>query len=210
MHLVLASENPHKTEEIASILYSRKWSEYQKASLDLTLESLANYPGLKLPPEIGATYSENAAAKARTVAKKTGHWAMGDDSGLEVKALDGAPGLHSARYAGHHPTYEDNLNKLLAAMKDVPEGQRQARFICTLALASPEGEVSIVEGICEGEITLSQSGRKGFGYDPIFYYPPAKKTFAELSAAEKNAISHRGRALKAAIAFFLKSKSKID
>lgn len=209
MHLVLASENPHKAEEIASILYSRKWSEHQKASLDIRLESLTAYPGLKLPPEIGATYSENAAAKARTVAKKTGHWAMGDDSGLEVRALDGAPGLHSARYAGKNPSYADNINKLLAAMKDVPEGQRQARFICTLALASPEGEVSIVEGICEGEITASQSGREGFGYDPIFYYPPAKKTFAELTAAEKNAISHRGRALKAAIAF-LKSKSKID
>ncbi|MFQ5596879.1 MAG: RdgB/HAM1 family non-canonical purine NTP pyrophosphatase [Nitrospiria bacterium] len=197
MTLVLASENPHKAAEIASIL---------KASLDIRLETLSDYPGLKLPPEVGTTYGENAAAKARYVAETTGHWAMGDDSGLEVDVLGGAPGLHSARYAGQNVSYEDNLNKLLAAMKDVPKGARQARFICTIAIASPEGAVMLVEGVCKGEITISQSGRAGFGYDPIFYYPPVGKTFAELSAAEKNAHSHRGRALKAAIAV-LKSKA---
>lgn len=196
MRLVLASENPHKTEEIATLL---------KENMDITIETLADYPGLKLPPEIGSTYNENAAEKARFIAKKTGHWAMGDDSGLEVRALDGAPGLLSARYAGKNVSYEDNLNKLLEAMKAVPEGKRQARFICTLAIASPLGEVNIVEGICEGKITVSRSGRDGFGYDPIFFYPPAGLTFAELSPTEKSAVSHRGRALKAAIAV-LKAK----
>ncbi len=172
----------------------------------MTVETLAAYPGLKLPPEIGSTYSENAAEKARFVAKKTGHWAMGDDSGLEVRALDGAPGLLSARYAGNNVSYEDNLNKLLDAMKDVPKGKRQARFICTVAIASPQGEVDLVEGICEGEITTSKSGKAGFGYDPIFFYPPAGTTFAELSPWEKRRVSHRGRALKAAIAV-LKAKT---
>ncbi|MBN4054261.1 RdgB/HAM1 family non-canonical purine NTP pyrophosphatase [Nitrospira defluvii] len=197
MLLVLASENRHKTEEITTLL---------KEGMDITVETLAAYPGIKLPPEVGSTYSENAAEKARFVAKKTGHWAMGDDSGLEVRALDGVPGLLSARYAGEGVSYEDNLNKLLGAMKDIPEGKRQARFICTIAIASPLGEVNIGEGTCEGEITVSQSGQDGFGYDPIFFYPPAGLTFAELSPTEKSVVSHRGRALKSIIAI-LKAKA---
>jgi len=188
--LVLATENRHKAEEIRSIL---------KGGIDLELRTLADFPGVKLPPETGATYRENAIQKALAVARATGHWAMGDDSGLEVAALGGAPGLYSARYAGEGVTYADNRKKLLDALGELPDEKRGAAFICTIAIASPDKEIDVVEGICEGRITRTELGSGGFGYDPIFFVPAYGKTFAEIPAAEKNKISHRARAIGAAM-----------
>lgn len=190
MVLVLATENRHKAEEIRSIL---------KGGIDLELRTLADFPGVKLPPETGATYRENATQKALAVVNATGHWAMGDDSGLEVAALGGAPGLYSARYAGEGVTYADNRKKLLDALGDLPDEKRGAAFICTIAIASPNKEIDVVEGICEGRITRAELGGGGFGYDPIFFVPAYGKTFAEIPAAEKNKVSHRARAIAAAM-----------
>ena len=126
---------------------------------------------------------------------------------MEVDALGGAPGLYSARFAGEGVTYADNRKKLLDAMGDRPDPQRTARFICTIAVASPEGKVDVVEGRCEGRITRMELGVGGFGYDPIFFLPTYNKTFAELSSEEKNRISHRGRAVRAAIPLLKKAAS---
>lgn len=190
MVLVLATENRHKAEEIRAIL---------RGGIQLELRTLADYPGVKLPPETGKTYRENAIQKALAVVKATGQWAMGDDSGLEVEALGGAPGLYSARYAGEGVTYADNRKKLLDALGDLPDAKRKAAFTCTIAIAGPKGELDVVEGVCEGRITRAEAGGGGFGYDPIFFVPAYKKTFAELPAAEKNKISHRARAVGAAM-----------
>ncbi len=190
MQLVLATENLHKAEEIRSIL-----GETPK----IDLLTLFDFPHLKLPPETGTSYRENSVLKAQFVAKETGHWAMGDDTGLEVVALDGAPGLYSARYAGEDVMYADNRKKLLEALADLPDEKRGARFVCTVALADPEGSVDVVVGHCEGRITRSEVGHGGFGYDPIFFIPAYGKTFSEFSPDEKNKISHRGQAVRAAI-----------
>lgn len=196
--LVIATENKHKGEELASIL---------QGEMKIEVRTLADFPGVKLPPETGSTYRENAIQKALAAAKATGHWAMGDDSGLEVDALGGAPGRYSARFAGEGVTYADNRKKLLDAMGDRPDPQRTARFICTIAVASPEGKVDVVEGRCEGRITRMELGVGGFGYDPIFFLPTYNKTFAEISSEEKNRISHRGRAVRAAIPLLKKAAS---
>lgn len=198
MVLVIATENKHKGEEIASIL---------REEMALEVRTLADFPGVKLPPETGSTYRENAVQKALAAAKATGHWAMGDDSGLEVDALDGAPGLYSARFAGEGVTYAENRKKLLDLLGDRPDEQRTARFICTIAVASPDGAVEVVEGRCEGRITRRDVGAGGFGYDPIFFLPTHRKTFAEISAEEKNRISHRGRAVRAAVPILKKAGS---
>lgn len=190
MQLILATENPHKAEEIRSILG-------EGCKLDLL--TLSDFPHLKLPPETGTSYRENAVLKARFVAKETGHWAMGDDTGLEVAALGGAPGLYSARYAGEEVTYADNRKKLLEELEDLPDTKRGARFICTVAVSDPEGSVDVVAGRCEGRITRSEAGHGGFGYDPVFFIPAYGKTFSELSPDEKNKISHRGQAVRAAM-----------
>lgn len=198
MVLVIATENRHKGEEIASIL---------REEMALEVRTLADFPGVKLPPETGSTYRENAVQKARAASRATGHWALGDDSGLEVDALDGAPGLYSARFAGEGVTYAENRKKLLDLLGDRPDEQRTARFICTIAVASPDGAVEVVEGRCEGRITRQDVGAGGFGYDPIFFLPTHRKTFAEISAEEKNRISHRGRAVRAAVPILKKAGS---
>jgi len=198
MVLVIATENRHKGEELASIL---------QGEMKIDVRTLADFPGVKLPPETGSTYRENAVQKALAAAKATGHWALGDDSGLEVDALGGAPGLYSARFAGEGVTYADNRKKLLDALGNRPDDQRTAHFICTIAVASPEGKVEVVEGRCEGRITRGEVGGGGFGYDPIFFLPTCNKTFAELSSEEKNRVSHRGRAVRAAIPILKRAAS---
>lgn len=190
MILVLATQNQHKATEIAAIL---------EGKIDITLKTLSDFPELTLPPETGTSYRENAIEKALYVAMETGHVALGDDSGLEVEALDGAPGLYSARFAGEQVSYQENRNKLMRLLEGVPPGKRGARFISTLAIVTPQGQVDVVEGVCEGQITSSESGQAGFGYDPIFYYPPLHRTFSDLNADEKNQHSQRGRAVCAAI-----------
>jgi XTP/dITP diphosphohydrolase len=149
--------------------------------------------------EDGATFEENALKKARTLAETSGLLTLADDSGLEVDALDGAPGIYSARYAGEEGNDQKNNDKLLDELRHVPEPQRTARFVCALALcASRDGAMKdwMVRDSCEGRIAYAPKGRNGFGYDPLFFYPPLGKTFGEIDRATKATVSHRGKALK--------------
>ena len=145
--------------------------------------------------ETGTTFEENAILKAETLANLLGQMVIADDSGLAIDALNGEPGVYSARYAGDHDD-EANMVKVLENMKDVPEEQRTARFCCALAIAGPNMETKTVFGTCEGVIAHEKKGTNGFGYDPIFYVPALEKHMAELSAEEKGAISHRGNAIR--------------
>jgi XTP/dITP diphosphohydrolase len=159
------------------------------------LVTLADLPGVTLPPEEGRTYAENAAVKARAVAALTGFLALADDSGLEVDALEGRPGVQSARYGGHGLDDADRVRLLLAELRGVPPGRRTARFRCAIAVSDPAGRVDVVEGVVEGQVLDAARGAGGFGYDPIFYHPPSQATFAELSPERKNAVSHRAQAV---------------
>ena len=145
--------------------------------------------------ETGTTFEENAILKAETLANLLGQIVIADDSGLAIDALNGEPGVYSARYAGDHDD-EANMVKVLKNMKDVPEDERTARFCCALAIAGPNLETKTVFGTCEGVIAHEKKGTNGFGYDPIFYVPALEKHMAELSAEEKGAISHRGNAIR--------------
>jgi XTP/dITP diphosphohydrolase len=170
--------------------------------LDLTLLSLDDFPEMPEIPETGATFAENAGAKALAVARATGLPALADDSGLEVAALSGRPGVYSARYAGDRtapraPTDEDNWRKLLEELEGVPWEARQARFVCEIALARPDGRLYRARGECAGFIAKAPRGERGFGYDPVFWVPAFKRTMAELGPGVKNRISHRARALQA-------------
>ena len=148
--------------------------------------------------EDGDTFEANAVKKARIVARHTGRPALADDSGLEVDALDGTPGITSARFAGEGATDETNNARLLTLLDGIPEKKRTARFRCAIAIATPDGTVRTAEGCCEGRILHSPKGRWGFGYDPLFLLPEHGLTFSELPPEKKNRISHRGRALRAA------------
>lgn len=159
---------------------------------------LADLPGARLPEETGVTYADNALVKARTAAELTGSPALGDDSGLEVDALDGAPGLYTARFGGPGLDDRGRWQLLLERLRGVPPERRTARFRCVIALAGPALGEKIVEGVAEGMIAESPRGSRGFGYDPVFFYPPLGRTFAELSDDEKARVSHRGLALAAA------------
>lgn len=185
--VVLATGNAGKVRELASLL--QEFGLNIVAQTDLGVESAK---------ETGLTFIENAILKARHAAAITGLPAIADDSGLAVDALGGAPGIYSARYAGVDASDRDNLEKLLAAIKDVPDAQRQAQFHCVLVyLRHAEDPTPLVfHGVWPGEITRAPAGEGGFGYDPIFYVPSEGKTAAELTREEKSAISHRGQALK--------------
>jgi len=185
--LILATGNEHKVREIRALL----------ADLDVAVAHLGE---LDEPPELtetGATFAENAREKALAVARAAGELALADDSGLMVDALGGAPGVRSARYAGEGAPGAELCAKLLRAMAGVPDAERSARFICALSLCGPEGEIGRWEGRVEGVITRKPRGAGGFGYDPVFCYPPDGVTFAQMSPERKNAVSHRGRALQA-------------
>ncbi len=181
--LVLATKNRGKVSEFQDLF----------KGFDLEIKSLNDFGSIPPVIEDGETFEDNSVKKAQFTAKVLGLPAIADDSGLTVKALGGKPGVLSARYAGEGATDESNNSKLLNAMKGIE--QREAAFICVLAIAVPQGPALIYGGTCEGLITREISGTKGFGYDPIFYYAPLNKTFAEMSAAEKNGVSHRGRAM---------------
>jgi XTP/dITP diphosphohydrolase len=190
--LVMASRNPGKIRELKELLQD----------LGITLLSLADFPNLPEIPEEGATFAENAAAKALAVARLTGRPALADDSGLAVDALKGAPGVFSARYALDRtapapPTDADNWRKLLQELQGVPWEERGARFVCEIALAWPEGRLLRAQGECRGVIALEPRGGTGFGYDPVFWVPEYQATMAQLGPAIKNRISHRARALAA-------------
>ena len=186
--LVIATLNRGKARELALLL----------GHLPFEIRVLADLPGAVLPAETGASYAENALAKARAGARLAGALALGDDSGLEVDALGGAPGIHSARYGGPGLDDAGRWRHLLAALAEVPPERRTARFRCVIALADPAGWERTAEGVVEGIITTAPRGRGGFGHDPLFYYPPLGRTFAELAPEEKARVDHRGIAARAA------------
>lgn len=182
--LVVATRNPGKTGEIRSLLSGQ----------DVIIKDLTDFGPIPEIAEDGLTFDENAYKKAGFAARVLGFPAMADDSGLVVKALDGAPGVFSARYAGEKATDEENYQKLLAEMAG--QEDRRAAFECVISIAVPTGAALTYEGRCKGEITTEPVGTSGFGYDPVFYFPPLQKTFAQLDSQEKNRVSHRGKALQ--------------
>lgn len=184
--IIIASNNKHKIDEIKDMLgdFPFEIVSLKEAGIDIDVE------------EDGKTFEENAYKKAYEIMKITGEAALADDSGLEVYALDGAPGIYSARFAGEHGNDKKNNNKLLELLKDVKDEERGARFVSLIALVTPEGDKIIAPGYIEGKIGYSEKGTGGFGYDPLFIVPELGKTFAELTSEEKNSISHRSRALK--------------
>ncbi|HEX2227993.1 MAG TPA: XTP/dITP diphosphatase [Candidatus Binatia bacterium] len=189
VQLLVATTNPGKFAEVEAYL----------RPLSLRIVSLRNFKNHPAVLEDGATFEENAQKKARVFAEASGLLTLADDSGLEVDALDGAPGIYSARYAGEPADDRKNNEKLLAAMRAVPESQRTARFVCALALCDPRtGAMQIwtIRESCEGRITFQPKGVNGFGYDPLFFYPPLGKTFGEIGREIKATVSHRGKALK--------------
>ncbi len=185
--LVLATFNRHKAAEIAAILPRSA----------PPLKCLADFPGAVPPPEDGLTLEENAAAKARAASAFTGLPALADDTGLEVDALGGAPGVRSARFAGPEAGPAENNRLLLEKLAGVPAPGRSARFACAMALALPSGELFLARGVLEGSVAAAPSGANGFGYDPLFLVGGGPRTLADLPEAEKNSVSHRARALAA-------------
>jgi XTP/dITP diphosphohydrolase len=183
--IILATHNPDKRVEIAALL----------TDLGITVRSLAEFPQAPVVDEDGMTCEANAIKKAKAIADYTGLMAVADDTGLEVDALGGRPGVHAARYAGAHVSYEDNWRKLLRELDGVPLKRRGARFLTVVAIASPSKQhVDTVEGVLNGLIAERPAGTGGFGYDPIFLVPELGKTLAELTPTEKNGISHRAQA----------------
>ena len=187
MKVVLASKNPHKLVEISKIT--------EKFGMELILQSQL---GVDIDvEETGTTFEENSFLKAEAVMKATGLPALADDSGIAVDALHGEPGVYSARY-GFDETLDDwgRLELLLKNTENVPDGQRQAQFVCVITMVTPDGKTIQARGEIHGELTREPRGENGFGYDPIFFYPPYGKTTAEMAPEEKNAVSHRGNALR--------------
>jgi XTP/dITP diphosphohydrolase len=189
MDIVLASRNKKKVEELKRII------EEGLSGEEVNIFTPEDFPECKDVKEDGNTFEANAIKKAEYIFKCSGITAIADDSGLEVDALNGAPGVLSARYAGDSADDRANIRKLLTEMQDVPSEKRSARFVCCIALAS-RSEVKTFFGYVEGTIGTEPRGDKGFGYDPIFFPKGSHRTFAEMSEEEKNAISHRGKALK--------------
>ncbi len=190
--IVLATRNAGKVRELAHAL----------EVYGLTVLGLESFESFEDVEETGLTFEENALLKAHYVAKKTGHVAIADDSGLEVDALDARPGVYSARYSDDWQSLENeskdarNMRKLLHEMQDVPEAKRTARFVCAMAACTPQGEHMVVRGTWEGSILTCAQGSNGFGYDPVFYDASLDCSAAQLSKEEKNARSHRGNALR--------------
>jgi XTP/dITP diphosphohydrolase len=182
--VVLATRNRHKGAELAELL----------ADLPFRIRTMDEFPDVPDVVEDGETCEANAVKKARAVSDATGLLAVADDTGLEVDALGGRPGVYAARYAGMQATYEDNWKKLLREMTGVPRDRRTAHFVTVAAVASPSDVVAVTTGRLDGLIAEEPVGERGFGYDPVFYVPELGKTLAELSGEEKNRISHRAKA----------------
>ena len=190
MKIVVATHNKGKIREFKAAL----------AEIGIEAVGIGELVTVPEPVEDGDTFAANALLKARYIFDKYGVDCFADDTGLEVKALNGEPGVYSARYAGEHATDEDNNKKLLNALKDVPADKRTGRYVAELVLAYPDGKELTARGTCEGVIIDEAHGEGGFGYDPYFYVPSLGHTMAEIPLAEKNAISHRGLALKKLVA----------
>jgi XTP/dITP diphosphohydrolase len=191
--IVISSRNKDKKRELKALL----------KGLGVRVLDLNDFPSAPAVKETGKTFEENAKLKALKIARYTKRLTIADDSGLAVDALKGRPGVRSARFAGAGATYKDNNIKLLKLLRNVPAGKRRAKFVSAVAIAVPKGILGTVRGECPGRITLEPKGKKGFGYDPVFYSPGFGKTFAEISAPRKNSVSHRGRALRKARAVIL-------
>ncbi len=190
MKLVLATRNLGKVRELSDMLS-------QQCSIEVL--SMRDFPEAPDVVEDGETYQDNAKKKAVDIASYSGILALADDSGLEVDALDGVPGVHSARYVGSDASDADRIAKLLAAIRDVPDNERTARFKCAVAVAEPNGPADVVMGVCDGKIIREPRGSQGFGYDPVFVPHGFDQTFAELGEKVKNHISHRAKALRLAL-----------
>ena len=185
---MVATANPAKGRELAALL----------GDVPYRIQSLAEFPGVVLPPEGDVSYAENALGKARAVTAATGLPALADDSGIEVDALDGRPGVRSARYGGEGLTDAERNALMLRELAAVPAERRTARYRAVVAVTAPDGREATVDGTVEGVLLEAPRGTGGFGYDPLFYYPPLAATFAEIPAAAKHAVSHRGRAMAGA------------
>jgi XTP/dITP diphosphohydrolase len=192
--LLVATANPGKVRELSRLL----------ASAPLRFIGLSDLPSMDEVSETGATFAENARLKATGYAKRSGHWSLADDSGLEVDALDGRPGAHSARYGGADASYAEKIRLLLAEMAEEQAASRSARFRCSMAISDPHGKIVFeTVGVCEGTIANAPSGSNGFGYDPIFIPVGYSQTFGELDDAIKEQISHRARASREIIRYLL-------
>ncbi len=189
MNLVIASRNKGKISEIKELL----------ADLPIEVLSLFDYPSIIEIEENGETFAENAQIKAQAVYNYTKCAVMADDSGLEIDALDGRPGVHSSRFAGENAADAEKCELILNIMKNVPDEKRTARFKSVICIIDMNGSISLTEGVCNGIITHEPIGDNGFGYDPIFYIPNLNRTMAQLTSSEKNAVSHRGIALRLAV-----------
>ena len=189
MKIILATQNQGKLRELQELLAG-------EAIEVLSLRDLDDWEEVE---ETGVTFADNATLKARVAAEKTGLIALADDSGLEVDALQGAPGVYSARFAGEPKDDERNNDKLLQQLEGIADDQRTARFRCALAVITPEGDEFLTEGTVEGQILRERRGQDGFGYDPIFYVPEYGRTMAELTLTEKNSLSHRAQAFRKVI-----------
>ena len=186
MEIIVATRNDGKVREIRKALMG----------LGFCLYALGDFPEVPEMEEDGESFTENALKKARFYSNYFGKLALADDSGLEIKALKGLPGIYSARYAGEKASNQENNQKLLREMAEVPFSRRGAQFQCVIAIVAPDGKEAIAEGSCKGRIGFKEVGKRGFGYDPLFYLPRYGKTMAQLTLEEKNRISHRGKALR--------------
>ncbi len=184
--VIIATKNKGKAKE-----FERLFSKH-----DMEVKTLIDFPDVPDIEETGETFEENAIIKAEAIAELSGSYVVADDSGLVIDALDGRPGVFSARYAGAEKNDEDNIDKVLSEMNGVTEKDRTARFYCALAMAGPDFETFTVNGTCEGLILNERRGSEGFGYDPIFFLRSEGKTMAEMSPARKNELSHRAAAMK--------------
>ena len=184
--IIIATKNKGKVKDFEVLLNDKGYQ----------VSSLLDFPEIKDVEETGITFVENATLKAEEIAGVLNKMVIADDSGLSIDALEGRPGVYSARYAGEEKSDQANIEKVLNELEGVPTEDRTARFHCALALAIPNEKTLVVEGTCEGAITFKQEGDNGFGYDPIFFVKEQNKTMAQLTSAEKSKISHRGNALK--------------
>ena len=192
MHLLVATKNAGKVKELNALL----------ADLPLKLRSLDEFPNIVEAEENGVTFAENAVLKAQSYARQTGLETLADDSGLEVEALGGKPGVFSARYAGENAGDAERIKKLLRELDETKDSERRARFVCAMAISNPEGEIKfLAEGACDGRISPAAKGTNGFGYDPVFVPEGYEQTFGELPDPIKRRISHRARAVKKIIQY---------
>ena len=199
--LVIGSRNKKKIGELEDLLRPH----------EIAVRSVSEFDNVADVIEDGDSFAANAAKKACETANAIGHWVMGEDSGLCVNALKGAPGIYSARYSGENATDDQNNSKLIAELANVPESKRAAHYVCSVAIANPQGEVCLaVEGQCHGVIATAPRGTNGFGYDPYFLIPEYHKTFGELGPIVKQCLSHRSRALAQLIPALVRELRKAD